>query len=106
MVSQHLSPLGAVLDVGPHSGALHLRLKERGFAQLMGADLDPTRFDVPDAEFKRAKRNKPFGSHSDIIFQLITTTEIIERLDSPRSFLKETPNMLEDDGRHFLPRSW
>src|SRR5258708_36377072 len=75
----------AVLDIGTHSGALLLRLKDDlGFLDLTGADLDPTRFDVPDADFKRLELNQPFSHHFDKTFQLVTATDVIEHLDSPR----------------------
>jgi ribosomal protein L11 methylase PrmA len=50
MISRHLVPTGAALDIGTHSGALLLRLQEIGFSDLVGTDLDPTRFDIPAAE--------------------------------------------------------
>jgi len=98
MVSRNVRPRGAVLDIGAHSGALLLRLKELGFAELVGADLDSTRFDVPGADFKCLELNQPFACHFDRQFQLVTATDIIEHLDSPRDFLKEIHALLEDEG--------
>lgn len=98
MITRHVHERGAVLDLGTHSGALLLRLKTFGFTQLTGADLDPTRFDVPGADFKRIELNEPFASHFDRKFQLIVATEVIEHLDSPRLFLQEVHRLLEDDG--------
>ena len=57
MISRRVTPSGAALDLGAHSRALLLRLKELGFSRLVGADLDPTRFDVPGADFKRIELN-------------------------------------------------
>lgn len=100
MISRHLTGIpGAYLDIGTHSGALPLRLKDDlGLSDITGADLDPTRFDVPGAEFKRLELNEPFSHRFDKKFQLITATEVIEHLDSPRAFLKEVHSLLEDDG--------
>jgi SAM-dependent methyltransferase len=98
MISRHLTPRGAAIDIGAHSGALLLRLKDLGFMDLTGTDLDPTRFDVPGAEFKRLELNLPFSCQFDKKFQLITATDIIEHLDSPRAFLKEIHSLLEEDG--------
>jgi len=110
MISRHVPVGGPVLDIGAHSGALLLRLQELGFSQLMGADLDPTRFDVPGAEFLRVELNEPFAFHFNKKFRLITATEVIEHLDSPRLFLTEVHKMLEDHGwlAIFLPNvaSW
>lgn len=88
----------SVLDIGAHSGALLLRLQELGFSDLSGTDLDPTRFDVPGATFKRLELNRPFADAFDRKFQLITATEVIEHLDGPRNFIKEAHKLLEDDG--------
>lgn len=98
MIARHVSPRGRVLDIGTHSGALLLRLRELGFSQLTGTDLDPTRFDVPDAQFKCVELNEPFSRHFDTKFQLITATDVIEHLDSPRTFLREVHTLLEEDG--------
>jgi 2-polyprenyl-3-methyl-5-hydroxy-6-metoxy-1,4-benzoquinol methylase len=98
MISRHLTPRGGVLDIGAHSGALLLRLKELGFLELTGTDLDATRFDVPGAEFKRLELNQSFACQFSRKFQLVTATDIIEHLDSPRNFLREIYALLEEDG--------
>ena len=98
MISRHVTARGPVLDIGAHSGALLLRLKDIGFSDLMGSDLDPTRFEVPGAKFKRLELNGPFSREFDQKFQLITSTDVIEHLDSPRLFLKELHALLEEDG--------
>ncbi len=63
IISRNLKPHGPVLDIGAHSGALLLRLKELGFSDLTGSDLDPTRFDLSSAEIKRMELNEPFSHH-------------------------------------------
>ncbi len=98
MVSRHLTSRGAVLDIGAHSGALLLRLKDLGFVELVGTDLDSTRFDVPGAEFKCLELNQAFACHFGRKFQLVTATDVIEHLDSPRNFLREVHALLEEDG--------
>jgi SAM-dependent methyltransferase len=98
MISQHVVASGSVLDIGTHSGALLLRLKEIGFSDLMGVDLDPTRFDVPGAAFKRLELNEPFAGSFEKKFQLVTATDVIEHLDSPRNFLKEIHGLLDEGG--------
>jgi len=98
MVSRHLTRRGAVLDIGAHSGALLSRLKDLGFSELTGTDLDITLFDVPGAEFKRLELNQSFASEFERKFQLVASTDVIEHLDSPRSFLQEVYSLLEDDG--------
>jgi SAM-dependent methyltransferase len=98
MIAKHVVGRGPVLDIGAHSGALLLRLKALGFQDLVGADLDPTRFDLPGADFRKLELNGPFASDFDQKFQLITATDVIEHLDSPRLFLKEVHALLEDNG--------
>jgi SAM-dependent methyltransferase len=98
LISRHVQPRGAVLDFGAHSGALLLRLKELGFSDLTGSDLDPTRFDLPGAAFKVIDLNERFAQHFDKKFQLITATDVIEHLDSPRAFLSQVYSLLEDQG--------
>lgn len=98
MISRHVKPEGPVIDIGTHSGALLLRLKDVGFSDLTGTDLDPTRFDVPGAEFKRLELNAPFSEEFSKKFKLIVSTDVIEHLDSPRNFLTEAYKMLDDGG--------
>ena len=98
MISRHVASRGPALDIGAHSGALLVRLQELGFANLTGADLDPTRFDLPGAEFHRVELNKPFSHCFTKKFHLITATDVIEHLDNPRAFLKEVHSLLEEQG--------
>jgi len=98
MIRRHVPPCAGVLDIGAHAGALLLRLQDIGFTDLVGVDLDPTRFDVPGAEFKRLELNGAFASEFDRKFNLITSTDVIEHLDSPRHFLSEARGLLHDDG--------
>jgi 2-polyprenyl-3-methyl-5-hydroxy-6-metoxy-1,4-benzoquinol methylase len=98
LIVQHAKPSAGVLDFGAHSGALLLRLRDAGFSDLHGADLDPTRFDVPGADFHRVDLNTDFASSFSRRFRLITATDVIEHLDSPREFLKQVHQLLTDDG--------
>lgn len=98
MIVRHVPPRAGVLDIGAHSGALLRRLQDAGFSDLTGADLDQTRFDVPGAQFKRVELNKPFAGEFQRKFGLITSTDVIEHLDSPRNFLLNVRQMLEVDG--------
>ena len=97
-IARHVAPRGGALDIGTHTGALLLRLADLGFVDLTGTDLSAARFDVPGATFKHLQLNEPFSHQFDRKFQLITSTDVIEHLDSPRNFLKEVYKLLEDDG--------
>lgn len=98
MIVKHVAPRAGVLDFGAHSGALLLRMQDSGFSEMVGSDLDETRFDLPGAEFQYADLNEDFSSKFDRKFGLITATDVIEHLDSPRHFLSEAHALLEDDG--------
>lgn len=98
MILRHVRPCSGVLDIGAHSGALLRRLQDEGFSDLTGADLDTTRFKVPGASFKRLELNQAFSQEFDRTFHLITATDVIEHLDSPRNFLREARKLLDDGG--------
>ena len=98
MVRRNIDPSSRVMDIGAHSGALLLRLQTLGFSDLVGTDLDNTRFDVPGAEFCQLDLNYPFFAKFSKNFHLITATEVIEHLDSPREFLTQIRRLLDVDG--------
>ena len=98
MILRHMSPSPGVLDLGTHSGALLLRLKDKGFSDLHGADLDSTRFDLEGASFTSLELNQDFSSQFGRQFSLITCTDVIEHLDCPRNFLIQVRNLLSDGG--------
>lgn len=87
-----------VLDIGAHSGALLLRLRELGYTDLTGTDLDITRFALPDCHFLRLELNQQFSKSFERRFSLITCTDVLEHLDSPRQFLAEARELLEAGG--------
>ena len=98
LIRTHVMPQAGVLDIGAHAGALLLRLEDFGFCDLHGVDLDPTRFAVPGASFYRLDLNQDFVHTLNRKFKLITATDVIEHLDSPRHFLSQIYAILEDDG--------
>jgi 2-polyprenyl-3-methyl-5-hydroxy-6-metoxy-1,4-benzoquinol methylase len=98
MVSEHIQQRGGVLDIGAHSGALLHRFKDAGFSDLAAADFDTTVFNVPGVPLTRIDANQPFAQLFDRKFNLITCTDIIEHLDSPRHFFAEARQLLNDDG--------
>ncbi len=98
MIGRRVTQRAGVLDIGAHAGALLHRLRDAGFTDLTGADLDTTRFALPDAAFLRLELNQPFSRQFDRQFRLITCTDVIEHLDSPRNFLVEARALLHDDG--------
>jgi SAM-dependent methyltransferase len=93
---------GSALDLGAHSGALLLRLGHLGYDHLEGADLDSTRFDVPEGGFTQANVNQPFAQLFERTFDLVTATDVIEHMDDPRAFLSEARKLVGDEGKGYL----
>lgn len=87
-----------VLDIGAHAGALLARFRDAGFSDLTGVDLDETRFDVPEAAFRRVDLNDDFAEAFDRQFAVVTATDVIEHLDNPRHFIAEARRVLRPDG--------
>jgi SAM-dependent methyltransferase len=99
MILRHVGPCAGVLDLGTYAGALLSRLQDAGFTDLHGSDLDTTEFSVDRAAFTRLDLNEDFSRHFTRRFSLITATDVIEHVDSPRNFLQQTRMLLEDDGQ-------
>jgi SAM-dependent methyltransferase len=87
-----------VLDIGAHAGALLARLRDVGFHDLVGVDLDETRFDVPEAEFRKVELNADFADSFQRDFSVVTATDVIEHLDDPRHFIMEVRKLLRPGG--------
>jgi SAM-dependent methyltransferase len=99
VLDHHVADKGAsVLDIGAHAGALLMRFKDCGFNDLTGSDLDGTRFDVPGGTFKRVELNGAFAGEFGRQFDIITCTDVIEHLDSPRNFMIEARKLLKPNG--------
>ncbi len=110
---------GNVLDIASGSGALCLRLHDRGF-KLTGCDLVTENFRLHDKlPFVEVNLNLPFSEKFSQQYDGITATEIIEHVENPRHFLREcfallkpggtlvltTPNVDSGFARAFLIRS-
>ncbi len=98
LILKNVGPRAGVLDFGAHSGALLHRLQDSGFSDLTGSDLDETRFDLNGATFRKVELNGNFSEEFDRSYGLITATDVIEHLDSPRHFLTEVRKLLDEDG--------
>jgi SAM-dependent methyltransferase len=97
---------GSVLDLASGSGAMLARLKDGGFNDLTAVELDAKKFGLEGVEPRAVDLNgdfaKELGGSSGRRFSLITAIEIIEHLDSPRHFLRECRELLEDSGTLLL----
>lgn len=93
---------GALLDLACGTGAWLSRLQDNGFSDYAGVDrsledfgLDPDRFIDADLD----------GGFSEAIgkkFDVITAIEIIEHLESPAGFLRESRKLINPDGVMFV----
>lgn len=93
-VLKHAAEKSGALDIG----ALLMCLRDQGFDKLLGVGLDETRFAVEVADFLKVDLNQDFAHEFDRTFSLITATDVIEHLDSPRDFITETRKLLKPDG--------
>ncbi len=98
LLTDHLQISAGVLDLAAGSGAWLARLGDLGFTDLHGIELDLERFLLPNVNPKAIDLNSHFSLAFDRKFRIVTAIEIIEHLDSPRNFLREVANLLEDGG--------
>jgi SAM-dependent methyltransferase len=95
-VLRHVSRGGRALDLGAGSGALAERLQQAGF-HVVAADL--TNYFELDSEFVQLDLNDPgFDRGLSSGFDLITSVEVIEHLESPFAFLRSIERLLKPEG--------
>jgi SAM-dependent methyltransferase len=108
LLLEHVRPSAGVLDLGSGSGAMLARLREAGFQDLHGVERDIEVFGMPEtpgpeeARFVRLDLNGDFASHYARRFALLVSIEVIEHLDSPRDFLRQAWQLLEEGGHLLL----
>lgn len=93
-------PPGAkVCDLGAGTGALGVRLEDRGF-RVTAADLVADNFGAGDSvEFIRSDLDGDFLPGHEGRFDAIVAVEIIEHLENPRHFLRRAGELLATSGR-------
>jgi SAM-dependent methyltransferase len=86
------------VDLGAGSGALVVRLRQAGWDAL-GVDLDAAGYKA-DAPFMRVDLNEAdFASQLGLgSFELVTSFEVIEHVESPIGFLRNVGRLLTSDG--------
>ena len=91
---------GLLLDVPAGTGALALRLKEKGFS-VSCCDINPSLFSVEGIEIRRGDLNQslPYGPES---FDFITCLEGMEHLENPFNAIREFSRILKGGGKLFL----
>lgn len=98
LVARHARSRKAALDCGCRSGAMLSRLRDNGFQYVCGIDLDTEVLVPDDIDVLLTDLNADFSRHFDRKFDLVTCTEVMEHLNSPRAFITEARKLLEDDG--------
>ncbi len=93
---------GAVLDLASGSGAMVARLRDGGFTDITAVELDAKKFGVPEVTPLAVDLNGDFAKVLGRRFSVITAIEIIEHLDSPRHFLSQVRELLDEDGLFLL----
>ena len=86
-----------VLDLAAGSGAFLQRLRDLGFADLHAVEIGGG-FSLDGVAPCPVDLNTDFAKAIDRRFSVITATEIIEHLDSPRHFLGQVRELLEPGG--------
>jgi len=94
-----LVPLSSrTIELGIGSGAFLARLQDMGFRNIEGADLHLEQCDISGVALQQINFNHPFANHFQHRFSVAVAIEVVEHLESPRSFLREVRGLLEDDG--------
>jgi len=86
------------LDLASGSGAMVARLRDNGCPDITAVELDRQKFAVDGITPIAIDLNGDFAGKFDRRFKLITAIEIIEHLNSPRHFLTQVRQLLDDDG--------
>jgi 2-polyprenyl-3-methyl-5-hydroxy-6-metoxy-1,4-benzoquinol methylase len=89
---------GSVLDLASGSGAMVARLCDNGFTDITAVELDAKKFGVPEVTPLAIDLNGEFAKALGRRFAVVTAIEIIEHLDSPRHFLSQARDLLDEDG--------
>jgi SAM-dependent methyltransferase len=99
LLLKHAGPKAGVLDLAAGTGALLLRLKDAGFTDLHATELDPAKFGPVEGVTPRVvDLNADFAASFGRRFAVVLAIEIVEHLESPRHFLSQARDLMEDDG--------
>jgi SAM-dependent methyltransferase len=97
-LKSHVAHKDDVLDLGAGYGALLARLEDQGFSGLHAADLGGEAFRQTGISHTRVDLDGPFAAAFDKKYKIVVSTEVIEHIESPRNFLKQTRLLMADNG--------
>lgn len=102
LIGEYVKPGSSVLDLAAGSGAMSLRLKDNGF-RVTSSDIVGEKFRLHDCiDFFTCDLNKEFSKKIDKKFDCIVATELIEHLENPFNFIRESTKILKDNGFIFV----
>jgi SAM-dependent methyltransferase len=87
-----------ILDVGCGTGAWLQRLRDKGFTQLRGTDIDTAQFALPEVPIFANDLNAENWTLAPEAFRLITAIEVIEHLQNIENFFRNLHRHLQDQG--------
>lgn len=108
LLLQHVSPQASVLDLASGSGATRARFEDAGFTDLSAVARDPALCGKPPhatpehPEALALDLNGEFAAHFKRRFDFVLSSEVIEHVASPRHFLGQVSQLLEDGGHVLL----
>jgi SAM-dependent methyltransferase len=97
-VASHVRKDARVLDVGCGTGAWLLRLRNAGYSQLRGIDLDDTAASLSGLGFNEIDLERADWQLEGDTFDLITVIEVIEHIGNRTNFLRNLHQHLCSDG--------
>jgi len=91
-----------ILDLGCGSGAFLLRLKDLGFTQLWGVDIEPPKIGLTGISLSSIDIDTGRIPHADAAFDLIFAIEVIEHVENLGLVLRELNRLLAKGGQVVL----
>ena len=86
-----------MIDLGAGLGALLARFRDAGFSDLHAADLGGEALSL-GVSHTRIDLNGAFARAFSRKFKIVVSSEVVEHVNSPRNFIKQARELLDEDG--------